>query len=57
MVMMFTENCRKLNNATDADMDVMMDGKIPETPSAKCTMTCTLKELKLVINRLMYISE
>lgn len=50
MFMMFTEDCRKDNNATEADMEVMMEGKL-ETRAAKCTMTCTMKEYKIVIIR------
>lgn len=47
--MMFTKTCREQNNATEADMAPIMDGKIPETPAAKCTMTCTMKEFKIVM--------
>lgn len=47
--MMFTKNCREQNNATEADMEAMMEGKILENVAAKCTMTCTMKEFKIVI--------
>lgn len=46
---MFTKNCREQNNATEADLESMMEGKLPDTPAAKCTMTCTMKEFKIVI--------
>lgn len=48
--MMVTKNCREQNNATEADMESIMDGKVPETTAAKCTMTCTMKEFKIVIS-------
>lgn len=44
------EECRKQNNATEADMESIMNGQVPETPAAKCTMTCTMKEFGIVIN-------
>lgn len=50
---MFTKNCRESNNATEADVEAMMEGKILETQSAKCTVTCALKEFRIVIARLL----
>lgn len=47
--MMFTEECRKTHKATDDDMKLIMEGKIPESKEAKCTMTCTIKQFKMVI--------
>lgn len=49
--MLFTKKCRDENkyNASDADIEMMMQGKLPDNPAAKCTMTCTLKEFKIVI--------
>lgn len=49
--MAFTKNCREKNNATEADMEFMMKGKIPETTSAKCTIMCLLEDYKIVIIR------
>lgn len=46
--MMFTEECRKTHKATDEDMNTIMEGNIPSTPAAKCTMTCTMKQFKMV---------
>lgn len=52
MFMMFTKECRDTHKATDEDMKNIMDGNIPSTPAAKCTMTCTMKQFKMV-GRLM----
>lgn len=55
---MFTEDCRKTNKATDEDMNLVMDGKIPESKEAKCTMTCTMKQFKMVKNmKMVYFIE
>lgn len=48
MFMMFTEDCRKANNPTDDEMNNIMAGKVPETDPAKCTMTCVMKQYKIV---------
>lgn len=46
--MWFTEDCRNQNNATEADVEFWYKNKNVETPAAKCTFTCMLKELHLV---------
>ncbi|XP_031626228.1 uncharacterized protein LOC116342670 [Contarinia nasturtii] len=48
MFMMFSEECRKTHKPTEADMKKLMDGEILGTKPVKCTMTCVLKQFKLI---------
>lgn len=34
------EECKEKENATDADMDTMLDEKYPETREGKCLVAC-----------------
>lgn len=43
-----TEDCKKTSKASDADVDNIMDGKIPETQESKCMMTCIMKQFTMV---------
>lgn len=50
MFMAFTEDCRKSSNATDADMNEILEGNVPTSQGAKCTITCVMKQFKIVSN-------
>lgn len=48
MFMMFTEECRKTHKGTEEEMNKIMSGEIVETKTAKCTMTCVMRQFKMV---------
>lgn len=47
--MALTEDCRKEHKITDEEMDIILEGNIPESIEGKCTLTCTMKQFNVVM--------
>lgn len=47
--MKLTEKCRKMNNASEEDMNSFLGGAMPMSKAIKCTLTCAMQEYQIVI--------
>lgn len=43
-----TGECKTSSEASDDDVNTIMDGKIPESKQGKCMMTCVMKQFSMV---------
>lgn len=42
------KECQTSSGASDDDLNLLMDGKTPESKEAKCMTTCVMKQFSMV---------
>lgn len=50
MIETLAADCKEQSNATDADLNDMIEGNLPKTQEAKCMSSCMLEQFQLVIS-------